>query len=1117
MNQKITNALDGLKDFQRKTVDYVFEQLYEKGIDRMLIADEVGLGKTIVAKGIIAKGFERFLADGGPTKKKPTYNVVYICSNLALATQNIRKLNFMGSKEHEEKKITRLAYLAYRPAKDPKEFMINSLTPGTSFDDKSHQGTAEERAILYCLLRNSKAFEEREVGLSRLLQGPKGDATWERLIDTLWEERHVRIRTDLYKKYRKALSATTVTPQNFPKLHRHLRPTKEVTLWKALLKVCKELNEDDRKPISFAGELIVRLRRILSRICLDYLNADVFILDEFQRYNNLIKLDQVADSPAIELARAVFELPNAKVLMLSATPFKPYTNDFDELNGEVHYKEFEAVLKFLMEDRSDAFWHEFQKDRKRFFSFLRHPDKLKENHQDALLVKQKLEGLYREGIVRTERLLAAEDRDAMVRSVLKEKPLTLQLQDIEDFVVLDKITLRLNEEHGAQLSTPMEYVKSSPFSLSFLDNYQHRKKLEQYVRHDKVLQKLLKQTEHAWVNLKRIENYQPVLPVRSTKLPNAKLRLLLDETIENGGWKLLWIPPTLNYYNGEGAYKHANGFSKSLIFSSWLLVPRMISALVSYEAERKSIGALAANDELEGATYFSKPRGPKPLLTFTLDKRNEPLRMPNFTLLYPSITLANLYDPADNLKTGKTKSQIRQGLVKQIKALLNRKDVKRIACGKGDYRRWFWAGPLILDHFSNDTSSSELIASWFENYRFDGYATASDEGEGEAAGRDALGKQNYFDYAGQVFSDPTGLNLPRLTEKQLGIVAGFLADLALGSPAVCYLRSQRRHFPLGENLLSAAFEVGTGFVTLFNKPESIAVARLNTNSKEYLDKVIEYAIGGNIQAMLDEFVYLLFDCENITDPIELANHVSDTLTMRTSGLEVDDLTSFNRKVSGKVKKGKRVIRTHYAADFGNQKLKATNGSGRQTNIRQAFNSPFRPFVLASTSIGQEGLDFHLYCKKIFHWNLPSNPIDFEQREGRIHRYKGLVIRQNLADKYAAQVTEFKEHANVWQLLFEQGADEKHSSKAGCELVPFWHTESKSNIKIERFVPLYPFSKDGMRYKQMLKVLTFYRLTFGQPRQEELIDALQAGGFDEDFNGVLEQLIINLSPVRFFAN
>ncbi|OYD87210.1 hypothetical protein CDG77_30600 [Nostoc sp. 'Peltigera membranacea cyanobiont' 213] len=51
-----------------------------------------------------------------------------------------------------------------------------------------------------------------------------------------------------------------------------------------------------------------------------------------------------------------------------------------------------------------------------------------------------------------------------------------------------------------------------------------------------------------------------------------------------------------------------------------------------------------------------------------------------------------------------------------------------------------------------------------------------------------------------------------------------------------------------------------------------------------------------------------------------------------------------------------------------------------------FKSQFRSFVLATTSVEQEGLDFHLYYHAIVHWNLPSNPVDLEQREGRVHGY-----------------------------------------------------------------------------------------------------------------------------------
>jgi hypothetical protein len=172
-------------------------------------------------------------------------------------------------------------------------------------------------------------------------------------------------------------------------------------------------------------------------------------------------------------------------------------------------------------------------------------------------------------------------------------------------------------------------------------------------------------------------------------------------------------------------------------------------------------------------------------------------------------------------------------------------------------------------------------------------------------------------------------------------------------------------------------------------------------------------------------------------------------------------------------------------------------------------------VLATTSVGQEGLDFHFYCRKIFHWNLPANPIDFEQREGRIHRYKGLVIRQNIASKYLSHLRSNEFSSEIWELLFSIASkEEKSKSASNCDLIPFWHTEPVDNLKIERYVPLYPFSRDIERYKQMLKVLTFYRLTFGQPRQEELIDALYDGKLNKEQNSILDQLIINLSPMNF---
>ena len=60
---------------------------------RLLIADEVGLGKTMVARGLIAKVIDHLL------EKVKRIDIVYICSNGDIARQNVRKLNVTGRED----------------------------------------------------------------------------------------------------------------------------------------------------------------------------------------------------------------------------------------------------------------------------------------------------------------------------------------------------------------------------------------------------------------------------------------------------------------------------------------------------------------------------------------------------------------------------------------------------------------------------------------------------------------------------------------------------------------------------------------------------------------------------------------------------------------------------------------------------------------------------------------------------------------------------------------------------------------------------------------------------------------------------------------------------------
>ena len=140
-------ALAGLKDFQRQTVEYVFRRLYgDDSTSHFLVADEVGLGKTLVARGIIAKTFEH-LQD-----KVDRVDVIYICSNAAIATQNINRLNVSDNEGFSI--ATRLTYLP-KQVRSLRKNKVNfiSLTPGTAFDHvRSRGGHADERVILYRML-----------------------------------------------------------------------------------------------------------------------------------------------------------------------------------------------------------------------------------------------------------------------------------------------------------------------------------------------------------------------------------------------------------------------------------------------------------------------------------------------------------------------------------------------------------------------------------------------------------------------------------------------------------------------------------------------------------------------------------------------------------------------------------------------------------------------------------------------------------------------------------------------------------------------------------------------------------------------------------------------------
>ena len=1040
-------VMDELKDFQKATVERI-DYLYRHGRNRILVSDEVGLGKTLVARGVIAK-FANLRKEEGDDLVK----VVYICSNAAIANQNLDKLRIVNEIRPESTNTSRLSMQhlnIFTQENDAnvlsKYIQLIPLTPETSFKVSNSQGTMDERALMFAILKRIPEFKRYRRKLDKIFRFGVNANNWRNVRD--WYEKQV-IECDGKSngKYIEYMLCEIT------------KKLKENDLWESFGRIVRKRSFDKTEVKPY----IVKLRLLFADISLNKLDPDLIIMDEFQRFKYLLNSEE--NSEMDRLTNRFFNSEDIRILMLSATPYKMYStlDEIDEEQIDAHYSEFFDVIDFL-----NKTYEEKQEFREIWSDY---SIKLKEFNNDKeafITAKSNAENAMFRNICRTERITESRLGDMIDGSDAKNQ-LKVIKSDIDSYMGIQKLL----DDTLVNVNVPMDYVKSAPYLMSFMKNYQLKRKLERYfAAHLDESYKLDKPT--LWLDREKIDNYMEI------PSNNARLDNLMSNVLKDNSSNLLWVPPSLPYYELSGAFEGCDEFSKTLIFSSWEMVPRMISSLVSYEIERKTIGQL--NRDIK---YFSERRYPSPRMTFSL-KEGKATQMTLFALIYPSKFLIDAYNPIACLNEDLSLKQIEDEVKNKIHEGL--KEIPWENTLFDDFR-WYYLAPMLLDSKAYVdlwfSQSDRLVESGY--YSKKGFLTHYDEL-----------KKIYYGFEGKLGKKPDDLE-------------DVLCDMALASPAICAFRAYEKELPsdLGmHEFIYAPTQIGRKFIDRMNLPESIAVIDLNfsENSDDaYWKNVLKYSNHGNLQAVFDEYVHLLsngLDRNNEDRILIMHDKFLTSFEFRTTSYDIDTLEAFKARMNGE-KYGNVSLRTHFAVSFtkGRSDKKDTN---RKKSVRDAFNAPFRPFVLASTSIGQEGLDFHNYCRRIVHWNLPSNPIDLEQREGRINRFECLAIRQNLAKNYGS---DFKN--NVWDEIFEKASIAQKSDECS-DLIPYWGLkESEGMVKIERIVPIYPFSRDEIRYDRLIKILSLYRLTLGQARQEELLNSILSK-FDVDENEITE-LFINLSP------
>jgi hypothetical protein len=367
IDEHVVRSLDALKDFQRATANVVYGSLFKTGQQRMLVADEVGLGKTIVAKGIIARRILEKLASGDSTPLK----VTYICSNQIIAHENVAKLDIYPDQRSHDRFASRLTYLAFDPGETGDSILrLNTLTPATSFNKGRSTGQQGERRILYSLLVRDEQLGSRCKPVAAILRAgvQKAASEW---FEQLESERDSPygwpLRPSCYGRFLQAVKKKKLAYCDSP-LFTDLGVHTSISLYDAVAEFSKLVTLRNLGQYRAGSDQLVReLKESLSEVCVDYIDADLYILDEFQRFKELVNRE--SDSDAAEIARRIFAKENAHILLLSATPFKAYTGDSPLESGEEHYKEFRTILNFLFDGNPQAL-REYEDHRQLLFKQL---------------------------------------------------------------------------------------------------------------------------------------------------------------------------------------------------------------------------------------------------------------------------------------------------------------------------------------------------------------------------------------------------------------------------------------------------------------------------------------------------------------------------------------------------------------------------------------------------------------------------------------------------------------------------------------------------------------------------------------------------------------------------
>jgi len=993
-SRKISEA----KGFQLATAEAALQTLTaQDGLRRFLVADEVGLGKTVVARTIIQEMIKR--------RRRPLV-VFYVSSNLNIAHQNRAKLLELLPTEEEQDaasagadRLTLAANPKNRP--DHDKLHLYTLTPDTSvpmYRRRGGFGRIEERALIFRLLKGRFPTLDDSWFSAKCRGNQAREASWNSALRDHEELKGVR---ELQDRFLEALAEDK---------HLNLTTVDASSILQAA---------DEKRPSHFMGSL----RTALTMAVLRDVRPDIVIFDEFQKFREmLIDPPNVSPDP-ITLALRGGGSSSHGVILLSATPYRLYSTRQEEAAGASHHQDFFELIRFLFGQES------------------RQPKEIERAFLDfggMMLAKEtpdfKALGELRDEIQRRlRRVMSRTERPNNAGLSFEANHPSSEIRQ-EDLRIFRNWVARLQNGQKTErgkvdlVSFAVPYWLSVPLPIQMLGSgyVAWRRADKQRKRRD---EPIFRRTQRDHLEAPK-------------SWPHPQFRALND-IAPPSRLALPWIAPSLPWWNLQGPWAgpEANA-GKLLIFTRLKAIPPALASLLSFNLEASFAGRLRRNYRRAGEAQPLQFKENRPTLP---------------ALFFPSPTLIAFTDPRRDRPADL--AEVRNSMRRQVGQLL--RDRLGIEIKKNGGRRPLWKLLPALELARESLMPDSGLPTWHE---LRGHWRSAASGQAEAI-RGVL----------EQWSEAADAGLGAVTQSEVAA----LAEFALSGPGVVLGRSLYRFDAecitsekYGQ-LLEASWN---GLRPYLNR--SLFQAALTRRGQRYTHAIPEAVVAGNLESVLDEHLWI------------------------TSKLDADAIARFPRdlvKTLGLHEGRHRVhepgvgddpfqLRCHAAMPFADAKIENAAGGEdrlRTDDMRRAFNTPFWPHVLTTTSLGQEGLDFHVWCRQLLHWDLCPSPLDLEQREGRIQRFGGLSVRTALAGHFKDYaLREAGVNSSPWLVLAEH-ADQKFSADASGR-TPWWSCPGE---KIDRVFVVMPQSRQTIKFDQLSRLRWLYRLALGQPHQQDFIETV----------------------------